>query len=97
MPTPVYVCRECKAHRALVAELDCRDGVAVELVECQNICKGAVAGLECDGTMIWFRRLRGDKDRRSLAKLAARVGTAPVPKRLAGHIASKRIGRPPER
>lgn len=96
-PTTVHVCRKCKTHRMLSAELQDTAGVDVDLVKCQSICKAAVAGLEVDGTMVWFRRLRGTKDRKALAKLARRGGAGPVPKRLRDHVASRRTGRPPRR
>lgn len=95
MPTTVYVCRKCKGNRALLAELERHDGVRAEPVGCQDICKGAVAGLNVKGTMTWFRRLRGPKDRRAFAKLAAKGGKK-VRKRLAGHVVTRRSGRSPK-
>lgn len=96
-PTTVHVCRKCKGHEPLMASLDGTDGVHVEAVRCQSICKGAVAGMEIDDTMIWFRRLRGKKDRKKVAKLARRGGAGPIPGRLVDHIDRKRLGRPPKR
>lgn len=104
MATPVYVCRKCKGSKELVAGLEARLAdrypeaeVAVELVKCQDICKGAVAGLAVDGQPVWFRRLRGPKAANAVAKLAARGGDGPIPKRLASHHAPRRDGRPPKR
>lgn len=104
MATSLYVCRKCKGSAELVEGVEARLGdrypdaeVAVELVKCQDICKGAVAGLAVDGTPTWFRRLRGAKAARALAKLAARAGAGPVPKRLVPHHVPRRDGRPPKR
>lgn len=109
MPVDLYVCRTCKGSKALVAGIERRTsgdrtdaagpgGVAAEhvevhLVRCQGICKGAVAGLEVDGRLTWFRRLRGDKAAKALVKLARRSGRAPVPKRLVAHHVARRDGR----
>lgn len=105
--TTLYVCRKCKGSSRFaarlaedIAERRARRGgaeVAVQLVRCQDICKEQVAGLEVEGRLIWFRRVRGSKARRGLAKLAARGGAGPVPKRLAPHHVAKRDGRPVRR
>lgn len=95
--TTVLVCRKCKAHRKLLRGLEEQDGVRVEEVRCQGICKGAVAGVEVDGTMTWLRRVRGGKDVRAVAKLARRADTGPVPKRLRDHVVTRRLGRRPKR
>lgn len=97
MPTTVLVCRKCKAHRKLADSLADTDGVTVDLVRCQGICKGAVAGIEVDETVVWFRRVRGKKDRKAIAKLARRGGIGPIPERLGDHVVVKRIGRAPKR
>jgi len=100
VPTDLYVCRKCKGSKALVAGIErCladrgqADEVRVDLVKCQDICKGAVAGLAVDGTAVWFRRLRSPKAAKALAKLAARGGEGPVPDRLEAHHAPRRDGR----
>lgn len=95
--TTVYVCRKCKARRPLFDRLAAQEGVRVEQVRCQDICKGAVAGIEVDGTMTWFRRLKGKKDGKALAKLARRAGCGPIPKRLGDHVVVRRLGRSPKR
>jgi hypothetical protein len=96
VPVDLYVCRTCKGSKALVAGMEERVAgvpVAIHLVRCQGICRGAVAGFEVDGELTWFRRLRGKKVARSLAKLARRGGRGPIPKRLVAHHVAKRDGR----
>lgn len=95
-PTTVHVCRKCKAHRPLVERLEREDGVVVELVRCQDVCKGAVALLEVDGTWTTFRRIRSGKQRKALAKLARRGAVGPVPARLEELVVTRRTGRPPK-
>ena len=95
-PTTVHVCRKCKAHGPLAERLAATDGVAVELVRCQDVCKGAVALLEVDGTWTTFRRLRSGKQRKALAKLAGRGGHGPLPHRLEELVVVRRTGRPPK-
>ena len=94
--TTVHVCRKCKAHRPLVERLEATDGVAVELVRCQDVCKGAVALVEVDGTWTTFRRIRSGKQRKALAKLARRGAGGPVPDRLVELVVARRTGRPPK-
>ena len=96
MPTTVHVCRKCKAHRPLVDRLERTEGVAVELVRCQDVCKGAVALLPVDGTWTTFRRIRSGKERKALARLARGGGVGPVPERLESLVALRRTGRPPK-
>lgn len=104
MPTELSICRKCKGAGRLTADVEKRlaergalGDVVVTQVRCQDICKGAVAGVEVAGTQVWFRRLRGGKDARSLAKLAVRAESGPVPKRLVPHRAVRRDGRPVRR
>lgn len=100
MATDLFVCRKCKGASKLAARVGSRlegrpggDDVAVHLVKCQDICKGAVAGLEVDGQPVWLRRLRTKGDAKALAKLARRGGTGPVPERLEAHRVGRRDGR----
>ncbi len=110
MPVDLLVCRKCKGSAALVARVERRladreppepgrrpPEVHVHLVRCQDICNGAVAGVEVDGELTWFCRLRGKKAARALAKLAGRGGTGPVPGRLEGYHLAWRDGRPAKR
>lgn len=101
MAIDLYVCRKCKGASKLARQVGTRlegrpggDEVAVHLVRCQDICSGAVAGLEVDGRPVWFRRLRGKGDAKALARLARRGGAGPVPDRLAAHRVARRDGRP---
>lgn len=100
MSVDLYVCRTCKGSSALAADVEDRAAkatVEIHLVRCQDICKGAVAGLAVDGELTWFRRLRGPKASKALAKLVRRDGRGPIPKRLAaGHVA-RCDGRPVRR
>lgn len=85
-------CAKPKALRkALVAELD--EVAEIVDVRCQSICVGPVAGLDVDGRLEWFERLRKPKTRRSLARLAARRGGGGLPERLAKRRVAKRSGR----
>jgi hypothetical protein len=89
----VVVCRKCKGRADLV-EVLCERDVDVRLVRCQDVCKGAVAGVEVDGRMVWFKRVRGRRTRKALAKLARR-GSGPIPDRLAPLHVRKLDSRPP--
>jgi len=96
----LYVCRKCKGSQALVAGIEARVAdapVEIHLVRCQDICKGAVAGLAVDGQLTWFRRLRSPKAAKALAKLVRRDGRGPIPKRLGAHHDARRDGRPVRR
>lgn len=84
-------CRKADGHRALRAGLDGADGADVGTVGCQKICKGPVAGLEVEGRLEWFKRLRGAKSQRALLRLVGRGG--PVPRRLGQRRVAKRSGR----
>lgn len=76
------------AHRALRATLD--EVGCVRVVRCQKICVGPVAGVEVEGRLQWFKRLRGPKSRRALVRLAA---GGPLPGRLRKRRVGKRAGR----
>lgn len=81
-------CRKADGHRALRVVLD---EVDVRPVSCQKICKGPVAGVEVDGRLEWFKRLRGPKSQRALLRLVRRGG--PLPGRLRKRRVPKRSGR----
>lgn len=112
MSVDLYVCRKCKGSSSLLSRLEDRlagsggrgdpahpdrPEVVVHVVKCQDICKGAVAGLEVDGRITWFRRLRGPKAAKALAKLARRGGEGSIPERLVSRRVSGRDGRPVRR
>jgi hypothetical protein len=72
----VLVCRgdDCRAARGydeLLLVAAASDGAST--VSCQGVCKGPVAGVERDGELRWYAKVRGDR-RRSLARLL-RTGT----------------------
>lgn len=96
----VFVCRSCSHHKRVLKGLR-RAGVDdVEVVRCQKICHGAVAGTVMGGTMEWFERLKGDKSIASLAALARPGGPSPftpsdLPPRLQRRRLAKRSGRKP--
>lgn len=100
MDVELDLCRKCKGAKAFRSELEkaladrgALAEVEVRRVRCQDLCKGAVVGLEVAGTPVWFRRLRGRKDARALAKLAVRAAVGPIPKRLVPHHVDRRDGR----
>ena len=84
-------CRKADGHKALRARLGDVDGVDVRTVACQGICKGPVAGVEVDGRLEWFKRIRGAKARRALLRLVQTRG--PLPGRLRKRRVAKRAGR----
>jgi hypothetical protein len=61
-----------------------------ELVGCQKICAGPVCGLEIDGTVEWFSKVRGRELREAV--VAAARGDAVEPA-LWGRRVKKRRGR----
>ena len=48
MSTRVAVCRKCQDHDCLEDFLRRKTGARVDIVRCQKICNGPVAGLEID-------------------------------------------------
>lgn len=60
----IHVCRgsDCRKDRSkrLDRALDRLDAELVE-VRCQKLCDGPVVGLEVDGRLEWFERVRGAK------------------------------------
>ena len=96
MSTPAaYVCtskdcRKAKCHAELLSAL--RDVGKVEEVDCQDICKGPVAGVEVGGRVEWFKRVRKHRHQAALADLA-RDGTTEVPAVLRDRWVPKRGGK----
>ena len=83
-------CRRDKCHKDLVVALDAAGHVTK--VRCQDICKGPVAGVEVDGTVEWFRRVRKPKHRKALVKLARRSRLR-IPDALESRWVPKRSGK----
>lgn len=84
-------CGKADGHRALLAVLTGAAEADLRTVTCQKICEGPVAGVEVDGRLEWFQRLRGAKSRRALLRLARAGG--PLPGRLRKRRVAKRSGR----
>lgn len=68
----VYVCtgKHCRRrNEKLLAELEAAEWAEVEPVKCQSICEGPVAGVQVQGALEWFERVRGPKRRAALRTL----------------------------
>jgi hypothetical protein len=60
-------CRRSKGHdKAVAVAAETEDAAAVA---CQGICRGPVVGVERDGELRWYAKVRGDR-RRALERLA---------------------------
>jgi hypothetical protein len=94
VPT-VAVCRKCKGGRRLAELLEDETDACVDQVKCQSICKGPVVGIEVEGQMEWFRKVRGAKTTAALLRLVRRHGRGSVATRLERHRLPNRSGRPP--
>jgi hypothetical protein len=97
VPKPaVYLCTKgsCGGAPARVRLAEELAGAAeVTEVRCQSVCEGPVAGVEVDGRLEWFERVRTAKARRGLRRLLAAGGAGPLPKPLAKRRRSKRSGK----
>jgi len=92
--TKVYVCagKDCRKRkvdrkklRSAVAE------VATEVrVGCQKVCKGPVVGVEVNGSVEWFAKVRGKKARRALVEF---VDSGVLPRELKSRRDKKRSGK----
>jgi hypothetical protein len=89
----VAVCRKCNEHACLARILSDREGVVVELVRCQKICHGPVAGLAVDGRMQWFEKVDGVKQIAALVRLTRRQPDGRIPKPLRRRRVPKRAGK----
>ena len=70
----VYVCygKDCRKRRKDLSELRAvLEGFDVRPVRCQDICKGPVVGVERDGDLRWFKRIRGPKALTALVRWIA--------------------------
>jgi len=93
--TTVYLCegKDCsraKGQAELAAAVVAEPSLVGRPVRCQKVCKGPVAGLEVNGRVEWFGRLRKGQARRALVALARDGG--PIPDRLADRRSRKRSG-----
>lgn len=75
MATPVRLlvctgsdCRDAKGFDEVV--LLARSSEGSSSVACQGVCKGPVVGVERDGELRWYAKVRGDR-RRALARLVS--------------------------
>jgi hypothetical protein len=89
----VAVCRKCRDHECLERILSHRKGVDVELVRCQKICHGPVAGLAVDGRMEWFEKVDGVKQIAALVRMTRRGSPDRIPKPLRRRRVKKRAGK----
>lgn len=64
-------CRGAKGFDEVMLIARATDGAST--VACQGVCKGPVVGVERDGELRWYAKVRGDR-RRALARLV-RTGT----------------------
>lgn len=87
------VCRKCEQHECLERVLSDRKGVEVELVRCQKICHGPVAGLEVDGRMEWFESVDGVKPIAALLRMTRRQPLDRIPKPLRRRRVRSRAGK----
>jgi (2Fe-2S) ferredoxin len=88
-----YLCRgaDCRKHSDTdkLSKLLDEEGVSWSRVRCQKICKAPVVGVEADGSVEWYARVRGKEGRRRLRKLLQ--GTKA--KALKGNRVQKRSGK----
>jgi hypothetical protein len=89
----VAVCRKCEQHECLARILSDRDGVDVELVRCQKICHGPVAGLPVDGRMEWFEHVDGIEEIAALVRMTRRAPHDRIPKPLRRRRVRSRAGK----
>jgi hypothetical protein len=89
----VAVCRKCTQHACLERVLSDRDGVAVELVKCQKICHGPVAGVMVDGRMEWFEKVDRVKPIAALVHMSTRRSVDKIPKALRSRRVRRRAGK----
>jgi hypothetical protein len=88
----VSVCRNVSSTRLVRILLD-REGVDVELVRCQKICHGPVAGLAVDGRMEWFEHVDGIKQIAALVRMTRRQQRDRIPKPLRRRRVRSRAGK----
>ena len=89
----VAVCRKCEQHACLARVLSGRKGIDVELVRCQKICHGPVAGLAVDGRMEWFEHVDGVEQIAALVRMTRRRRPERIPKALRRRRVRSRAGK----
>jgi hypothetical protein len=89
----VFVCKKCKRSDCLTDVLKTSD-IKFDLVGCQKICAGPVAGLQVGGRMEWFSRVDTAKRIAGLRMLIEDRTKRPV-KALEKKRVTKRSGRSP--
>ena len=90
---PIYVCkgkgcRKSEYTRSLEGCLS-EHGQVIQ-VKCQKICKGPVVGVEVNGSIEWFKKLRSQKAQNQLVELLLKGRLAGS---LSERIANKRRGK----
>ena len=90
----VYVCKssDCRKRKRVFQELktELAEHVNVCEVKCQKICSGPVVGVEVDGELEWFKKLRDPSVRRDLIEL---LKNRTLSARLKAHIVKARRGK----
>jgi hypothetical protein len=97
MTTTVFVCRECKHHRAVERFLDRETDVSVRTVGCQKVCQEPVCGLRIDGKIEWFGGLDKPKRQQALARFidSSKRSVANLPGPLAEARAKNKASKSP--
>ncbi len=89
----VRVCRgkDCRKHAGTQKICDLLDRAAIpwRSVRCQKVCKAPVVGVQGDGPVVWYSKIRGRTARQRLVELIA----GGKPKQLKRLEAKKRRGK----
>lgn len=84
-------CSDDDRRRALVDAL--AETAKVVSVGCQSVCEGPVVGVEVDGRLEWFERVRKGKARDAVVRLVGDRGHPELPKALTKRRVPKRAGK----
>ena len=93
VPSQVYICTgsDCrKRSKELRAITQGLEGVELCAVKCQKICKGPVVGVEVQGRMEWFSKLKEFKVQEQLRHF---IQTGELKKRLRARMSRSRSGK----
>ena len=91
--SPVYVCtgsdcrKRAKGLRSITEQLG---DVEICAVKCQKICKGPVIGVEVQGRLVWFSKLKDTKLQKQFMHL---IQTGELKKRLRSRISLHRTAK----